>query len=974
MSLLMLISLAGWMGAADAPGWVVEQDQLLVRGEGGSFGISLRAPELAFEGDTSFSGGMPPVEVSGDIGAGQALSLRYEPLRREDGTMLEVSAFVRWHPEDGVVRKYAELRVVEAKASLLLREVVLETLDGTSLSEEPRIAVPRSMPVFFPGFFAGVEFPVAATRVEAGRVRLAHCPRILLEPGARYQSRTAVYGPARRGEERAAFHRYIEHHRPRPKGLHFNYNSWWTSPAPFTEQDILGLMGVFEAELFTPYGVGLDTFTIDMGWSNPKSLWEIDRGLFPEGFSRIRTAAERMGAHLGLWISPSSFYGPALDPGWALEQGYETFEYSVPWSAAPVRLLSLGGEQYREGFRERLTAMVAKFGIRHIKLDGYYLGNSFEAGPYSAEATAEGGIAAFEAVRIMAPDVWLEGTFDANASPWWLFYLNSVIGGFGDDSPHGRCPCPVYRESYTTARDYYNLQAADRLASPVAAQEILGILHQSDDSFMNDAVMTLLRGNAFVPLYFNPKYMDGKRWGQLAALLQWGRANEDMLVGAALRPIRPEAWERNGIPWGSHDAPMPRSPYGYAHWMDGGGWVVLRNPWIQPQTHALMVDAGVKPSASGNAYAVVSLYPEPRRYGSVRPGETLNVPLAPYETVVLEIGADREFGKIPEVGACVGGLLEVRENACRVTEVTFEAGKAPLGPDWTDRSGNAPGVLELELDGRVGVKASEAWLLVLAEGKNEAPRMEGTVAVNGKAVEIETLGSARGFAASTLPPAEHWTFLKAPLVQGDNTVTVRAQTGLELADLSVWVWATSPAAGQGNYPNSLPAPETLSRDGAVLLPPGAYAGQLTRTTKPRHIEKINGIYLDALEPVSEQQGWGTLQRNQSVWKRPMTIGGKPFLRGLGGHAPSEVVYRLDGSLRVFEAIVGPDGANNGTVTFEVYVDNVKQWESGLMTPKDAPVGIQVPISGASTLRLVVGDGGDGIIGDHADWAEAKLLH
>ncbi len=105
-------------------------------------------------------------------------------------------------------------------------------------------------------------------------------------------------------------------------------------------------------------------------------------------------------------------------------------------------------------------------------------------------------------------------------APGGCFHVNSVIGCFGDDSPHGRVPCPVYRESYTTARDYYNLQGADRLPSPIPAQEILGIIHQSDDSFMNDAVTTVLRGHAFISLYVNPKYMNDRRWAMLARLMQ----------------------------------------------------------------------------------------------------------------------------------------------------------------------------------------------------------------------------------------------------------------------------------------------------------------------------------------------------------------------------------------------------------------------------------------------------------------------
>ena len=35
--------------------------------------------------------------------------------------------------------------------------------------------------------------------------------------------------------------------------------------------------------------------------------------------------------------------------------------------------------------------------------------------------------------------------------------------------------------------------------------------------------------------------------------------------------------------------------------------------------------------------------------------------------------------------------------------------------------------------------------------------------------------------------------------------------------------------------------------------------------------------------------------------------------------------------------------------------------------------VDLDLSGAKTLELVVGHGGDGIMSDHANWADAKLL-
>jgi alpha-galactosidase len=172
----------------------------------------------------------------------------------------------------------------------------------------------------------------------------------------------------------------------------------------------------------------------------------------------------------------------------------------------------------------------------------------------------------------------------------------------------------------------------------------------------------------------------------------------------------------------------------------------------------------------------------------------------------------------------------------------------------------------------------------------------------------------------------------------------------------------------------LPELELLSLDSAELLEPtdlSSLTSPVERRSRP--VERIDGIYLDSLEPASASQGWGTLQRNKSVWEKPMTIGGRRFVRGLGTHAPSKIVYALDGKYRRFQAWAGADDATSPTVTFEVVADGTKLWESGLVRRGDAAKRVDLDVTGAKTLELIVGDGGNGITSDHADWADARLL-
>ena len=118
----------------------------------------------------------------------------------------------------------------------------------------------------------------------------------------------------------------------------------------------------------------------------------------------------------------------------------------------------------------------------------------------------------------------------------------------------------------------------------------------------------------------------------------------------------------------------------------------------------------------------------------------------------------------------------------------------------------------------------------------------------------------------------------------------------------------------------------------------------------RPVEQIDGVFMDVLEPASITQGWGTLQRNKSVWEKPMTIAGKQFARGLGTSSQTRIVYALDGGYRRFQSWVGADGATSPSVTFEVWVDGQKKWESGVMRRDDAAKWTDVDVTGATLTR------------------------
>jgi beta-galactosidase len=105
----------------------------------------------------------------------------------------------------------------------------------------------------------------------------------------------------------------------------------------------------------------------------------------------------------------------------------------------------------------------------------------------------------------------------------------------------------------------------------------------------------------------------------------------------------------------------------------------------------------------------------------------------------------------------------------------------------------------------------------------------------------------------------------------------------------------------------------------------------------------------------------------------MTIGSRQFRRGLGTHADSRIVYDVSGRYRRFQSWVGADAASTATITFKVWADGKKRWESDLMTKQSPAKLVDLDITGVKTLELIVGHGGNDIMSDHANWANAKLL-
>lgn len=990
---LLGVATMGWVPAAadETDTWknfayeVGETELVLSHGEC-RLPVSLLSPRFVFE-DGTIVEPAAPTGREGDLEAEGGLELTYSALKINQAESLEARMTLKASPEEGVLRKTVSVRLVGGSSGRILREAVLDSVDMDRAGRADRQTVflePQSYPIFFKGFFAGVEYPVASTRIEDSQAVIAHMPGARLEPGQWYECRTAVYGATPAGDEHRRFRDYITSHLPEPPEYRIVYDHWLTTKLVYSEQEMVDLLKLLKTRLYDDGGPGLDFFRIICVWSDPESIWEIDRERLPREFAPFREVAESMECDLGLWISPASCYPFAQNPEWARDHGYETYVTEAE-GVGDVVQACMAGERYRSEFKANLLHAVTNNDVKHIQFDGYRFectasDHGHEPGRLSCEAVADGFLEVVRAVREAVPGIHLHCAYGSNPSPWWLFDLNTTLVHYGADAPYGRVPAPVYFDSYTTARDRAYLQAATYVFTPIAAQDVYGFYDHSPDPMGNDLIMSTLRGHLLSSVIVHPGYRTDDDWAAIRRALNFARDRSGQLVNT--EPLLPVSWQGGRVPILNND-PMPREPYGYAHWDEKEALVILRNPWIVPQTYELPL-AGRPYTPEGKNLAAVGLFPEPRDYGR-KLGDSVKVPLAPYETVVLSIQAEGGSSDLPKAKDVLADPVRAHVTEKELTRVAYEDGDEVFGAGRTSLVGDADGAVALKLSAEVDIAAPRGQLLILIEDSKPPVDPIGRIVVNGVEREAEYSPSEVGWAADVPPRPEHWLFLIVPLDSGPQTI------GLDLLDrsrtgtLSVWVLAKKDAPEDAEaLPCGLPYPEDMNLGSVCLLEPVDLASaELPEKTEARPFREIDGIYLDDAGMTLQAEEGVVIKRRTNVAEAPLAVRGEFFLRGVGMKAPGTLRVPLEGKYTRFQGRVGVDQGmapyDQTRLRFAVIVDGKKRWESEVMSRYDPAVPVDVDLSGAQTLELVVEDPVQGYElnpvyhTNYGNWCDARLM-
>lgn len=152
------------------------------------------------------------------------------------------------------------------------------------------------------------------------------------------------------------------------------------------------------------------------------------------------------------------------------------------------------------------------------------------------------------------------------------------------------------------------------------------------------------------------------------------------------------------------------------------------------------------------------------------------------------------------------------------------------------------------------------------------------------------------------------------------------------------------------------------------------------------VEQGKAVMLSDLKPAkyqyqpfdAEEYSWAADRSVTGDALRLKTAAGEStFDRGLGLHAECTITYALAGKYRRFEALAGLDARTGvrGEAVLAVVVDG-KERElpgGGRLTLAGGPLAVSIDVSAGKELTIVVRRGNGGIVQDHVDLAEARVV-
>ena len=273
--------------------------------------------------------------------------------------------------------------------------------------------------------------------------------------------------------------------------------------------------------------------------------------------------------------------------------------------------------------------MIDKYHVNQFKFDG--TGNVDRVFPGSAfDSDFDAAIHLIERLRQEKQSIFINLTTGTTASPFWLFYADSIWRG-GDDTDFSGVGTTRQRWiTYRDAQTYKNIVQQGPLF-PLNSLMLHGIVyasqapHLQDDpsgDFADEVHSYFGSGTQLQELYITPSLLTPANWDTLAESARWSRAHADTL---------------KDVHWIGGD-PDKLEPYGWAAWSAKDAIVTLRNPSKSAQTFSIDPVAvfELQPGAP-RAYTMHALWSghANKQPIELRAGQSHTVHLDPFEVLTL---------------------------------------------------------------------------------------------------------------------------------------------------------------------------------------------------------------------------------------------------------------------------------------------------------------------------------------------------
>ncbi len=479
-------------------------------------------------------------------------------------------------------------------------------------------------PIVAGNMFFAYEYPLAKSRVLEGtppRLRSSLPYRMVLKPGEPLMQ-SSVIGVTPCGQLRRGFLYYLERERAHPYRSFLHYNSWYDigyGPEKIQPADFLKVAELFGTELIEKRGVKMDSFVLDDGWDDPASLWQFHEG-YPNGFTPLRRAVEKYNSVMGAWLSPFGGYGKAKQERlkYGAAQGFEINKSGF----------SLAGPKYYGRFRDVCAKLLREYGLNYFKFDGIGVGGRPTGTTAEFAPDMEALLKLISELRQVRPDVYINTTTGTWASPFWLWYSDSIWRSGNDWSTYGWGSKRQQQITYRDKETYHNVVKRAPLypLNSLMTQGVMFANHglpQESNDVIPDIRDFFASGTDCQELYITPSLMKPEHWDALAAAAKWSRANADVLVDTH---------------WIGGD-PAEGQIYGWTSWTKRKGILSLRNPSDKPGRIAIDIGKAFElPEGAARKYSLKSPWKEDADKAAIvlSTGQGHTFELEPFEVLVFD--------------------------------------------------------------------------------------------------------------------------------------------------------------------------------------------------------------------------------------------------------------------------------------------------------------------------------------------------